>query len=236
VSLPAESSKHVPPRRRWRRWALAALLLLAFLGLYALGRQYDVWGLVRANVEMLRGQVEQHFGLAVLLFFLAYVVVTALSIPSAAALSLTAGALFGRTWGIAVVALAATCGATLAMLSGRYLLRDWVRRRLGDRLQTLDRGIERDGAYYLFTLRLIPVIPFFLINLGMGLTSLRVRTFFWVSLVGMLPGAILYVNTGAALGTVRSPGDVFSPGVLVSFALLGLVPLLLRKLITRKTQ
>jgi uncharacterized membrane protein YdjX (TVP38/TMEM64 family) len=132
-----------------------------------------------------------------------------------------------------LVGVAATLGATLAFLSSRYLFRDWVQRRFGPRLDALNRGIEKDGAYYLFTLRLVPLFPFFLINLGMGLTRLPVRTFAWVSFLGMLPGTFLYVNAGTELGKLNSLADVASPGLLAAFALLGIVPLVLRKLLLR---
>jgi uncharacterized membrane protein YdjX (TVP38/TMEM64 family) len=160
---------------------------------------------------------------------------TALSLPVALTLTLLGAALFGRRLGVAgvsaVIDLAATTGATLAFLSSRYVLRDWVRRRFGERLRALEQGVERDGAYYLFTLRLVAAVPFFLINLGMGLTPLRVSTFVWVSLVGMLPATVLYVNAGQALGTAASPADLVGPDVLLALALLGVVPLLARKLV-----
>jgi uncharacterized membrane protein YdjX (TVP38/TMEM64 family) len=224
-----------PGPRSWPRWVLAGLLLLALAGFYALGlHRYLSWDYLRSHLDLLQGQVRQHLLPAVLLFFLAYVAVTALSLPAAAALSLLAGALFGRWLGIGVVSLAATAGATLAFLSSRYLLRDWVARRLGDRLAAVNRGVERDGAYYLLTLRLVPAVPFFLVNLGMGLTPLRLPTFAWVSMLGMLPGTFLYVNAGTELGRLASPRDVLSPGLLLSLALLGVVPLALRLFLRRR--
>jgi uncharacterized membrane protein YdjX (TVP38/TMEM64 family) len=210
---------------------LAAVLVLGVAGFYALGLgRYLSWDFLRGHLDELQQQVGEHLLPAAALFFLVYVAATALSLPVATALSLTAGALFGRWLGTGVVLLAATLGATLACLSSRYLFRDWVRRRFGARLAALDRGVERDGAYYLFTLRLVPAFPFFLINLGMGLTPLPAWTFFWVSLLGMLPGTFVYVNAGTALGSVASPSEVLSPGVLASLALLGALPLALRLL------
>src|SRR5262249_37441880 len=156
------------------------------------------------------------------------------SLPVATIVSLLGGALFGRWLGTAVVLLAATLGATLAFLSSRYLLRGFVERRFGGRVEALNRGLDREGAYYLFFLRLVPVFPFFLINLGMGLTRFSTWTFFWVSLLGMLPGTFIYVNAGTALATIQSPAGILSPTVLISFALLGLFPLLLRKLVPRR--
>jgi uncharacterized membrane protein YdjX (TVP38/TMEM64 family) len=216
------------------RWALAAGLILGVVGFYAFRLDaYFSWDFVREHLDTAKAWVQEHQVLALGVGFLVYVMVTALSLPAAAILSLVVGAVFGRWLGTGLVSVAATLGATLAFLSSRFLFRDWVRKRFGERLVALDRGLERDGAYYLFTLRLVPLFPFFLINLGMGLTRLPVRTFAWVSWVGMLPGTFLYINAGAELGSLDSPRDVLSPGILVSFALLGVVPLLLRKTLLR---
>jgi uncharacterized membrane protein YdjX (TVP38/TMEM64 family) len=221
-------------RPAWGRWGLAAGLVLAIVAFYILGlNQYFSWEFVRGHLDGIQAWVNEHYlpALAACLFI--YVAVTALSLPVAAILSLAVGALFGRWVGTGLVGVAATLGATLAFLSSRYLFRDWVQRRFGARLEALNRGLEKDGPYYLFTLRLVPLFPFFLINLGMGLTRMPTWTFAWVSLLGMLPGTFLYVNAGEELGNLESPADVGSPGILVSFALLGIVPLLLRKWLVR---
>jgi uncharacterized membrane protein YdjX (TVP38/TMEM64 family) len=211
---------------------IAAGLVLAVVGFYALGlHRYFSWDYIKSHVDAWQAQAQQHLPLVLTMYFLVYVAVTALSLPAAALLTLVAGALFGRWLGTAVVSLASTLGATLAFLSSRYLLRDWVQRRYGERLGPINRGVEQDGAYYLFTLRLVPLVPFFLINLGMGLTPMRVRTFALVSWLGMLLGTFLYVNAGTALATLEEPGDILAPKVLVSLALLGVVPLVIRKLI-----
>ena len=160
-----------------------------------------------------------------------YVAVTALSLPAAVPLTLVGGALFGRWLGTGVVSLASTLGATLAFLMSRYLLRDWVQAKFGDRLASINRGVERDGGFYLFTLRLVPAVPFFVVNLGMGLTPIRVGTFAFVSWAGMLLGTFLYVNAGTALGSVDKPSEVLSAKVIISLALLGIAPLLVRKLV-----
>jgi pyruvate/2-oxoglutarate dehydrogenase complex dihydrolipoamide dehydrogenase (E3) component/uncharacterized membrane protein YdjX (TVP38/TMEM64 family) len=170
-----------------------------------------------------------------LVFFTAYVVVTALSLPGAAIMTLAAGALFGIIHGTLLVSFASTIGATLAFLVSRYLFRAALQRRYGDKLRTVNDGIARDGAFYLFTLRLVPVFPFFLINLVMGLTPLRVTTFYWVSQVGMLPGTLVYINAGTQLGQLDSAAGILSPGLILSFTLLGLFPLLARRL-TRRLQ
>lgn len=161
-------------------------------------------------------------------YFLIYVLVTALSLPGAAVMTLAGGALFGFWEGLLLVSFASTIGATLAFLVARFLLRDVVVRRFGARLKAIDEGIERDGAFYLFTLRLVPIFPFFIINLAMGLTRLRTRTFYWVSQLGMLAGTAVYVNAGTQLAAVEHLYDILSPGLLLSFALLGVFPWLAR--------
>lgn len=165
-------------------------------------------------------------------FFLLYVLVTALSLPGAAVMTLAAGALFGLVWGTVIVSFASTLGATAAFLVARFLLRDSVEARFGDRLAAINDGINRDGAFYLFTLRLVPVVPFFLINLLMGLTPIRTATFYWVSQIGMLAGTLVYVNAGTQLAQLDSLSGILSPALLISFALLGLFPLLAKKAVS----
>ena len=162
-------------------------------------------------------------------FFLFYAAVTALSLPGAALMTLLAGGLFGLAWGTIIVSFASTVGATLAFAASRYLFRDIVRKRFGNRLKAIDEGVERDGPFYLFTLRLVPIFPFFLINILMGLTSIKTITFYWVSQVGMLAGTLVYVNAGTQLARIESLGDIVSAPLLLSFALLGIFPLLAKK-------
>ena len=159
-------------------------------------------------------------------FFLLYVATTALSLPGAVILTLAAGAIFGLWLGTLIVSFASAIGASLAFLSSRYILRGWVKARFGKRVAAIDRGIEKDGASYLLTLRLIPAFPFFLINLAMGLTTMRLVTFYFVSQIGMLPGTVIFVNAGTRLAAIDSPGDVLSPALIGSFVLLGLFPLI----------
>ena len=161
-------------------------------------------------------------------YFALYVLVTALSIPGAAVMTLAGGALFGLLAGTILVSFASTIGATLAFLVARFVLREPLEARFGERLKKIDAGIDRDGGFYLFTLRLVPLFPFWAINLLAGLTSLRTLTFFWVSQLGMLPGTIAYVFAGTQLARIDSPGDVLSPGLIGAFVLLGLLPLLMR--------
>ncbi len=164
-------------------------------------------------------------------FFVLYVLVTALSLPGAAVMTLAAGALFGLWWGTLIVSFASTLGATAAFLVSRYLLREVVLQRFGQRMKAIDDGVARDGALYLFTLRLVPAFPFFLINLLMGLTRIPTRTYYWVSQVGMLAGTLVYVNAGTQLVKLTSLSGILSPGLLLSFALLGIFPLLAKKFI-----
>ena len=164
-------------------------------------------------------------------YFLAYVAMTALSLPGAAVLTLAGGAVFGLLTGTVVVSFASTLGATLAMLAARTILRDSVEKRFGTRLAALHQGMERDGPFYLFTLRLIPVMPFFVLNLLMGLTRIRTSTYFWVSQLGMLAGTVVYVYAGTELAKVDSLRSVASPGLIGAFVLLGLFPLLARRLV-----
>ena len=168
---------------------------------------------------------------AAVIFFLVYVAVTGLSLPGAAVLTLAAGAIFGLWWGVLIVSFASTMGATIAFLVSRLLLRDWVQEKFGQNLKAINRGIEKEGAFYLFTLRLVPIFPFFVINLVMGLTPIRVLQFFFVSQVGMLAGTFVYVNAGTQLAQIDSLGGILSPGLLLSFALLGIFPLLAKKLV-----
>ena len=151
--------------------------------------------------------------------------VTALSLPGATILTLAAGAVFGLGWGTLVVSFASTLGATLAFLASRLLLRDWVQKRFGRQLRAINEGVAKEGAMYLFTLRLIPVVPFFVINLAMGLTSLRAWTYAWVSQLGMLAGTLVYVNAGTQLAQLQSASGILSPGLLGAFVLLGAFPL-----------
>jgi pyruvate/2-oxoglutarate dehydrogenase complex dihydrolipoamide dehydrogenase (E3) component/uncharacterized membrane protein YdjX (TVP38/TMEM64 family) len=160
-----------------------------------------------------------------------YVAVTALSLPGAVLMTLAGGAVFGLWWGTLIVSFASSVGATLAFLVSRFLLRDWVTARFGERLAAIDAGIKREGAFYLFTLRLVPAFPFFIINLVMGLTPIKTRTFYWVSQLGMFLGTLVYVNAGTQLGKIDSLKGILSPGLLLSFVLLGSFPLIAKKIV-----
>lgn len=163
-------------------------------------------------------------------YVLIYIVSAGLSLPGATVLTLAGGGFFGLLVGVVVVSISSTLGATLACFAARTLLRDWVQRKFGEKLVTINEGIEKEGWLYLFSLRLIPVFPFFVINLVMGLTTMRLSTFFWVSQLGMLPATIVYVNAGKELAKIDSLGGILSPTLVISFALLGIFPLAVKKI------
>jgi len=162
-------------------------------------------------------------------FFVIYVLVTALSIPGAAVMTIAAGAIFGLLVGTLLVSFASSIGATLAFLAARFVLRDAIQRRFPRRLKAINEGVEKDGAFYLFAMRLVPAFPFFVINLVMGLTSIRTLTFYVVSQVGMLAGTIVYVNAGTQIAQIESLNGILSPDLIASFALLGVFPLIAKK-------
>lgn len=171
-------------------------------------------------------------------YMLIYIIVTALSLPGAAVMTIAGGALFGLQVGIVAVSISSTVGATLACFFSRFILRDWVDKKLGERLKAINEGVENEGAFYLFTARLIPVFPFFVINLAMGLTKMPLLRFFWVSQLGMLAGTAVYVNAGRELGKIDSLSGILSPGLISSFIILGLFPIIMKRLVAliRKKQ
>ncbi|MEO6271437.1 MAG: FAD-dependent oxidoreductase [Lautropia sp.] len=212
-----------------KRWWLVLVLLgaIALFYVFDLGRflSLDAIKSGQADIEAWRASRPV---LAALLSFAGYTIVVALSLPGATLMTLAAGAVFGLGWGMLIVSFASTIGATLAFLVSRWLLRDWVQSRFGERLAALNEGIRKDGGFYLFTLRLVPLFPFFVINLAMGLTSIRWWTFYWVSQVGMLAGTLVYVNAGTQLAAIESLDGIISPGLLASMAVLGIFPLAAR--------
>jgi uncharacterized membrane protein YdjX (TVP38/TMEM64 family) len=206
------------------------IILIALFQIFDLS-QYLSLEYLKSSRESLALLYAENTFAVIAAYFCIYVLVTSLSLPGAAVMTLAGGAVFGLVTGTIVVSFASTIGATLACIVSRYLLQDWVQSRFGEKLATINEGLEKEGAFYLFTMRLIPAFPFFLINLAMGLSKLPVRTFYWVSQLGMLPGTIVYVNAGKELGKIDSLGSILSPSLLISFALLGLLPLTLKKLI-----
>jgi len=208
--------------------ALAALIVAFFV--FDLGRFFSLQYLKDSQAGF-AALFAQRPATVIGVFFAIYVALTALSFPGAAVMTLAAGAIFGLVMGTVIVSFASSIGATLAFLAARFVLRDSVQARLGARLAEIDKGVAKEGAFYLFTLRLVPLVPFFVINLLMGLTAMKTRTFYWVSQLGMLLGTIVYVNAGTQLAKIDSLKGVLSPGLIGSFVLLGVFPLIAKKIL-----
>jgi len=206
---------------------LLALVIGAFVVL-DLGRYLSFEQLKASQASFNQLYAQQPFTVAAV-YFGVYVLATALSFPGAVIITLAGGAVFGLGWGLLIVSFASTLGATLAFWASRFVLRDWVESRFGQRLADINAGVDKEGAFYLFTLRLIPVVPFFLINLLMGLTRMKTWTYYWVSQIGMLAGTAVYVNAGTQLAQLDSVQGILSPALLGSFVLLGIFPLLARR-------
>ena len=227
--------------RRWEktraRWLIAGLVLAVVVVFFA-------WDLGRyLSLEYLRGQLEMFRDVyavrpvaAIGAYVAIYVTVTGLSLPGAAVMTLIGGALFGLFWGSVIVSVASTLGATLAFVFARFILRDWVQRRFGSHLASINRGMERDGAFYLFALRLVPIFPFFVINLLMGLTPMKVLTFALVSQAGMLAATVVFVNAGTQLAKIESLQGIMSPGLIVSLCLLSVFPMFAKRFVAVLTR
>ncbi len=207
------------------------LLLMGLIGafFYLDVSQFLTLEFLRSEQDNFTQLVRENLAVASLAYFCGYIAITASSLPGATIMTLAGGAVFGFWWGLLLVSFASTIGATLAMLIARFILRDQVRTRFGKWTQRIDEGIEKEGAFYLFALRLVPVFPFFVINLAMGLTNISVLRFFLVSQFGMLVGTAVYVNAGTQLGQLESLAGILSPALLGSFVLLGLFPLIAKK-------
>lgn len=211
--------------------AVIALLIVAVIiifNIFDLGEYFSLSYIKQSQARFEKLYSEQSV-LVLSTYMIIYIFVTSLSLPGAAVMTLAGGALFGLVTGTIVVSFASTIGASIACFVSRFILRDWVQGRFGDTLTSVNKGIEKEGAFYLFTLRLIPVIPFWLINLLMGLTTMPLRRFYWVSQVGMLAGTLVYVNAGKELGKIESLSGILSPALIFSFVLLGLFPILTKK-------
>lgn len=210
-------------------FVVLACLLAAFF-LLDLNRYFTL-GYIKQSRDGFAAFYAQNRILTIAIYMLLYIAITALSLPGATVMTLVGGALFGFVTGLIAVSFASSIGATLACLVSRYLLRNWVEEKFGDKLNAINEGLKKEGAFYLFTLRLIPVFPFFAINLLMGLTRMKILTFYWVSQVGMLAGTAVYVNAGKELGKIDSLSGILSPTLIVSFILLGLFPLVVKKIL-----
>jgi pyruvate/2-oxoglutarate dehydrogenase complex dihydrolipoamide dehydrogenase (E3) component/uncharacterized membrane protein YdjX (TVP38/TMEM64 family) len=216
-------------RGRWILLALIAALLTAYFA-FDLGQYFSL-----AYLKSQQAAIDAYYRSnplpSVAAFFLVYVAVTGLSLPGATIMTLAGGAIFGLLWGTIIVSFASSIGATLSFVASRFVFKDSVQARFGDRLRAINAGIAKDGAFYLFTLRLVPAFPFFVINLVMGLTPMRLPTFYWISQLGMLAGTIVYVNAGTEIAKIDRLSGILSPTLLASFILLGFFPLLAKKLL-----
>ncbi|MCK9621836.1 MAG: FAD-dependent oxidoreductase [Methylobacter sp.] len=214
------------------RWAFLAAIIALVAAFFIFDLQsYLTLETLKAQQASIEAYRSNHPVSAIFIYALIYIAVAGLSLPGATILTLAGGAVFGLLWGTLIVSFASTIGATLAFLAARFLFRDAVKARFGDRLENINKGIDKGGALYLFTLRLVPAFPFFVINLVMGLTNLNTKTFYWVSQIGMLAGTVVYVNAGTQLSKLGSLADILSPGLVGSFILLGIFPLLANKIV-----
>jgi uncharacterized membrane protein YdjX (TVP38/TMEM64 family) len=215
-----------------KRIALGVVLVVCIGLFFALDLQRHLTlEAIQMSLDRLRNLYVTHGPAMVGAYFATYTLMAALSLPGAVVMGLAGGAIFGFWVATVAVSFASTLGATLAFLMSRYLFQDLVQRRFGTRLAAVNEGVKREGAWYLFTLRLIPVFPFFVINLIMGLTPIRVWTFYWVSQLGMLGGTMVFVNAGKELGQLTTLSGILSPTLLLAFALLGLFPLAVKKIV-----
>ncbi len=207
---------------------ISTLFTFFYFGLY---RYFDLEYL-KSQQDNFQNYYEQSPLSTIFIFMFIYIVSTALSLPGAALLTLLGGALFGLFAGTIIVSFASTIGATLAFLVARFLMREWVQAKFSKSLDKLNKGVREEGNFYLFTLRLIPIVPFFVINLVMGLTPMRTLSFFIVSQIGMLPGTVVFVNAGTELAKIEALGDILSLRLWLSFALLGVFPILMKKIMS----
>jgi len=216
-------------------------LVIILIGLVAVFKIFDLHQYL--TLEYLKSYRLQFVGIyaahpfkVIAIYLVSYICATALSLPGAAILTLAGGALFGLVKGSIIISFASSIGATLACMASRYLLQGWVQEKFRNKLVVINQGMAKEGGFYLFTLRLVPIFPFFMINLVMGLTRIRISQFYWISQLGMLPGTIVYVNAGRELGKIHTLSGILSPGLIVSFIILGLFPFVVKKIVDRLRQ
>ena len=215
-----------------QRLIIAAAIIIAVILFKVLGLgQYLTLDYLKASQDKFAQLYASHRFTVIGVYMAVYILVTALSLPGAAVMTLAGGAMFGFWVGVLVVSFASTIGATLACFVARFLLREWVQNKFGEKLSRINTGIKKEGSFYLFSLRLVPIFPFFVINLAMGLTPMKLWTFYWVSQIGMFPGTMVYVNAGKELGRIESLSGILSPGLIISFVILGLFPITVKKLL-----
>jgi uncharacterized membrane protein YdjX (TVP38/TMEM64 family) len=208
------------------------MLIVCFIWIFFLFDldQYFSLSFLKNELAAFKSYYEQHKVLTMAIYMGIYILVAALSLPGAAIMTLAGGALFGIFFGVILVSFASTIGATLAFLFSRYMFRDWVQNKFSSKLTAINKGTEKEGGFYLFTLRLVPVFPFFVINLVMGLTKIRTFIFYFVSQFGMLPGTIIFVNAGTQLAKIESPSGILSINIILSFVLLGIFPIIAKRI------
>ena len=211
---------------------LLIVIVLAIIAFFFYDiQQYTTLDYIKAKQQNILEYYKQNFFFVLVLFIFLYVLVTALSLPVATFLTLLGGALFGFSTGLIIVSFASTIGATLAFLMARFLAQNYVQKNFKNQLSKINKKFKSEGSFYLFALRLVPVVPFFIINVVMGLMTIKTWTFYWVSQLGMLPGTIVYVYAGTQLAQIETFSDITSPSMLIAFALLGLFPLIAKNFI-----
>tara|TARA_B110000093_G_scaffold80406_1_gene87236 strand:- start:181 stop:873 length:693 start_codon:yes stop_codon:yes gene_type:complete len=211
---------------------LLIVIVLAIIAFFFYDiQQYTTLDYIKAKQQNIIEYYKQNFFFVLVLFIFLYVLVTALSLPVATFLTLLGGALFGFSTGLIIVSFASTIGATLAFLMARFLAQNYVQKNFKNQLSKINKKFKSEGSFYLFALRLVPVVPFFIINVVMGLMTIKTWTFYWVSQLGMLPGTIVYVYAGTQLAQIETFSDITSPSMLIAFALLGLFPLIAKNFI-----
>jgi uncharacterized membrane protein YdjX (TVP38/TMEM64 family) len=217
-------------RNNIKKWIILAIVagFIAAARVFHLD-QYLTLTFLKGSLDHIRELYGDNRAAVLGAYFIIYVLTAALSLPGAVPLGILGGALFGFWTATLVVSFASTIGATLACFVSRFLLRDWIQNRFGDTIARVNEGIEKEGTFYLFTLRLIPVFPFWMINLIMGITKMSLLKFYWVSQAGMLPGTMVFVNAGKELAKIDSLKGIFSPGLIISFALIGILPVAVKK-------
>jgi uncharacterized membrane protein YdjX (TVP38/TMEM64 family)/NADPH-dependent 2,4-dienoyl-CoA reductase/sulfur reductase-like enzyme len=231
-----DNNRHIKNNRDTTMKAGKIIVLLGFIAAIAAffllgGQKYLSFEYVKAQQAAFQQYYQANQAKTIAIYFVAYVVITALSLPAAAVITLVGGAIFGVVVGSIVVSFASTLGATIAFLASRFVLRDSIESKFGSWLKGINEGLERDGPFYLFTIRMIPAIPFFVVNLVFGLTKIKTWTFYWVSQVGMLLGTIVFVNAGTQLAKLESAKGIFSPSIIGAFTFLAILPFITRKII-----
>lgn len=215
---------------KWGKILILAIIAAAVVAFFQFGgRDYLSFEVLKARQQEFANYFVDHAFATIAIYMAIYILVTALSLPGATIMTLAGGAMFGFWIGLVVVSFASTIGATCAFLIGRFLFRDVIQAKFKDKLAAFNRGFEEEGAFYLFTLRLVPVFPFFMVNIVTSVMPIAVSKFFFASQIGMLPGTMAYVNAGTQLASLKSASGILSPQIIGAFAILGILPLIIKK-------